>query len=87
MAVQHHPQEPHLHRLKPKLPDTCSRNQVGEYDLTYSDDNADWTLCDSPSWSISSEWQGAMLGERKQVLQGGFQTKFTVCSGMHQHDF
>lgn len=22
--------------------------------MTYSDDNADWTLCNSPSWSISS---------------------------------
>ena len=43
-----------MNRLKPKLPDTCSRKQIGEYDLTYSDDNADWTLCDSPSWSISS---------------------------------
>ena len=36
--------------LKPKLPDNCSRGALGAFDLTYSDDNADWTLCNSPSW-------------------------------------
>ena len=40
--------------LKPKLPDNCSREALDAFDLTYSDDNADWTLCNSPSWSISS---------------------------------
>ena len=40
--------------LKPKLPDSCSRGALDAFDLTYSDDNADWTLCNSPSWSISS---------------------------------
>ena len=40
--------------LKPKIPDSCSRGALDAFDLTYSDDNADWTLCNSPSWSISS---------------------------------
>lgn len=40
--------------LKPKLPDNCSRGALDAFDLTYSDDNADWTLCNLPSWSSSS---------------------------------
>ena len=40
--------------LKPKLPDSCSRGALDAFDLTYSDEDADWTLCTSPSWSISS---------------------------------
>ena len=40
-----------MNLLKPKLPDDCSRGSRGAFALTYSDDNADWTLCNSPSWS------------------------------------
>lgn len=40
-----------MNLLKPKLPDDCSRGSHGAFALTYSDDNADWTLCNSPSWS------------------------------------
>ena len=40
--------------LKPKLPDECSGQNLGAFDLTYSDDNEDWTLCNSPTWSLSS---------------------------------
>ena len=40
--------------LKPKLPDECSGQNLSTFDLTYSDDNEGWTLCNSPTWSLSS---------------------------------
>ena len=40
--------------LKPKLPDECSGQNLSTFDLTYSDDNEDWTFCNSPTWSLSS---------------------------------
>ena len=40
--------------LKPKLPDECSGQNLSTFDLTYSDDNADWTSCNSPTWSLSN---------------------------------
>ena len=40
--------------LKPKLPDACSGQNPSTFDLTYSDDSDDWTLCNSPTWSLSS---------------------------------
>ena len=42
-----------LDLLKPKLP-AISRGEFNTFDLTYSDDDVDWTLCKSLSWSISS---------------------------------
>ncbi len=39
--------------LKPKLP-AISCGEFNTFDLTYSDDDVDWTWCKSPSWSISS---------------------------------
>ena len=40
--------------LKPKFPDACSGQNLSTFDLTYSDDNEDCTLCNSPTWSLSS---------------------------------
>ena len=40
--------------LTPKLPDHCMSQNLSTIDLTYSDDNEDWTLCNSPTWSLSS---------------------------------
>ena len=40
--------------LKPKLPDECSGQNLSTFDLTYSDNNEDWTFCNSPTWSLSS---------------------------------
>ena len=40
--------------LKPKLPDACSDQNLSTFDLSHSDDNEDWTLCNSPTWSLSS---------------------------------
>ncbi len=40
--------------LKPRLPDECSGQNLSTFDLTYSDDNEDWTLCKSPTRSLSS---------------------------------
>ena len=31
--------------LKPKLPDHCMSQNLSTFDLIYSDDNEDWTLC------------------------------------------
>ena len=35
-------------------PDECSGKNLSTFDLTYSDDNEDWTLWKSPTWSLSS---------------------------------
>ena len=40
--------------LKSALPDECKRGDLDEFDLTYSDDNEDWTVCKLFPWSISS---------------------------------
>ena len=40
--------------LKPNLPDHCMSQNLSAFDLTYGDDNEDWTLCISPTWSLSS---------------------------------
>ena len=45
--------------LKPKLPDHCMSENLSTFDLTYSDDNEDWTLCNSPTWSLSYLDSGA----------------------------
>ena len=36
------------------MPDACSGQNLSTFDLTYRDDNEDWTLCNSPTWSLSS---------------------------------
>ena len=43
--------------LKPKLPDECSGQNLSTFDLTCSDDNEDWTLCNSPTWTYLESLQ------------------------------